>query len=207
MRVEEIRGPRAEQPGIDPGEGVQVAEIFPDTPAAKAGLRNKDRILKFAGRVVHSPRQLQEVVEQAEPGTPLSVQIVREGKSQTVEVVASPVPRSAGLASTIMQEPNVVANAIVDGLGMKIAELAKADINRFHYEGLSGAPVQEVDPRGAAARAGIRGGMLVVQIDKTAVHSVAQFHRAMTDQSLSKGLMLLVRTPEGGNRLISLRKP
>ena len=55
-------------------------------------------------------------------------------------------------------------------------------------------------------RAGIRGGMLVMQVDKKAIRSAAEFKQAMKNRSLSKGVMLLVRTPEGGNRLVQLRK-
>ncbi|MGA2259384.1 MAG: trypsin-like peptidase domain-containing protein, partial [Thermoguttaceae bacterium] len=83
VRIEEIRAEQAEELRIAPGEGVRVAEIFPDTPAAKAGLRKNDRIIKFAGHEVHNPRQLQEFVEQTELGTSQPAQIVRDGKPQT----------------------------------------------------------------------------------------------------------------------------
>ena len=45
-----------------------------------------------------------------------------------------------------------------------------------------------------------------MQVDKKAVRSAAEFNQAMKNQSLSKGVMLLIRTPEGGNRLVPLRK-
>ena len=56
-----------------------------------------------------------------------------------------------------------------------------------------------------AEQAGLRGGMLVMQVDTTAVHSVVELRRAIKQQSLSKGVMLLVRTPEGGNRLVTVK--
>jgi S1-C subfamily serine protease len=71
----------------------------------------------------------------------------------------------------------------------------------------TGALVKEVEPDGLAAGAGIRGGMLVMQVEKKPVRSVAEFRAAMKEQSLSKGVMLLIRTPDGGNRLVQLRKP
>ena len=107
VRIEEIRAEQAEELGVDPGDGVLVAEVFPETPAAKAGLRKNDRILKFAGHEVHNPRQLQELVEQTELGTSQSAQIIRDGKPQTVQVVASPLPKSFGLAGAILQDPKL----------------------------------------------------------------------------------------------------
>ena len=107
VRIEEIRAEKAEELGVAPGKGVLIAEVFPDTPAAKAGLRKSDRILKFAGHEVHNPRQLQELVEQTELGTSQAAQIIRDGKPQTVQVVASPLPKTFGLAGTILQDPKL----------------------------------------------------------------------------------------------------
>ena len=206
VRIEEIRGDKAEELGIDPGKGVMVAEVFPGTPAAKAGLRRNDRILKFAGHEVHNPRQLQEVVEQTELGTSQATEIIRDGKPQTVQVVAGPIPRKFGLAGAILPDPKLTMGTTVDELGIKIADLTKADIERFGYAGFKGALVKEVEPDGLAAQVGVRGGMLVMQVEKQAVRSAGEFRIAMKSQSLAKGVMLLVRTPDGGNRLVQVRK-
>lgn len=207
VRIEEIRAQQAKEPGITPGKGVLIAEVFPDTPAARAGLRKNDRILKFADHEVHHPRQLQEFVEQTELGTPQTALILRDGAPQTIRIVASPLPRSFGLASTILQDPKLIVSSTVNELGIKIADLSKADTERFGYAGFKGALIKEVEPDGLAAQAGIRGGMLVMQVEKKAIRSAAEFHGAMKNESLSKGIMLLVRTPDGGNRLVQLRKP
>ena len=207
VRIEEIRAVQAQKPGIDPGNSVLIAEVFPDGPAAKAGLRRNDRILKFAGHEVHNPRQLQELVEQAELGVPQTAQIVRDGKPLAVQIVASSMPKSSGLAGKILQDPKLAAGSMVTELGIRVMDLTKADIDRFDYKGFEGALIKEVDPDGLAAQAGIRGGMLILQVDKNKIRSAAEFHQAMKNQSVSKGVMLLVRTPEGGNRLVPLRKP
>jgi serine protease Do len=206
IRIAEIRAQRADELGIDPGEGVLITDIFPDTPAARAGLRKDDRILKFAGHEVHNPRQLQEFVERTELGTSQTAQIVRDGKPQTVQVVACPLPKTFGLAGTLLQDPKLIGGSTVGELGIKIADLTKADIERFGYAGFKGVLIKEVGTDGLAGQAGIRGGMLVMQVEKKAVRSAAEFQTALKDQSLSKGVMLLVRTPDGGNRLVQLRK-
>ncbi len=159
VRIEEIaagrdRRQQAEKLGTDPGKGVLIAEVFPDSPAAKAGLRKNDRILKFAGHEVHNPRQLQEVVEQTELGTSQTAQIIRDGKPQTVQVVASPLPKSFGLAGTILQDPRLATGSTVNDLGIKVADLTKADIERFDYKGFKGA----LDQGSRAERPGCPGG-------------------------------------------------
>ena len=206
VRIEEIHAEPDAEPAIAAGKGVLVVEVFPDGPAAKAGLRKNDRILKFAGHEVRAPRQLQELVEQTGLGTSQTVQIIRDGKPQAVQVMASLQPKSFGLAGRILQDPQLAASSAVSGLGLTVADLTKADIDRFAYAGFKGALVKEVEPAGLAARAGIRSGMLIMQVDKRTVRSAAEFHQALKNQPLTKGVMLLLRTPEGGNRLVPVRK-
>jgi len=206
VRIEAIRAERAPEPGVAPGQGVLVADVVPDSPAAKAGLRKNDRIVKFGRREIRNPRQLQEFVEQTEAGTSQAIQIVRDGKSQTVQVATSPLPKTFGLAGSILQEPMVAGRSSVIELGIKVGDPTKAEIERFGYMGFKGVLAKEVEADGLAARAGIRSGMLIMQVDKVPVHSTTEFNMAMKTQSLSRGVMLLIRTPDGGNRLVQLRK-
>ena len=207
VRIEEVGGQGAEKAGTTAGKGALIAEVFPSSPAAKAGLRKNDRILKFAGHEVHGPRQLQELVEQTERGKSQTIEIVRDEKPQSVEVVACSLPTSFGLAGAILQDPKLAADPALNELGIKAADLTNADKERFDYKGFKGAIIKQVDPKGPAAQAGLRDGMLVMQVDKKPIRSLGEFHQAMKNQSLAKGVMLLVRTPEGGNRLVQLRKP
>jgi serine protease Do len=207
VQIEEIRADKAEELGIEPGQSVLVGKVFPDSPAAKAGLRKDDRILKFAGREVHNPRQLQEIVEQTESGASESAEVVRDGKPLTIHIVPIPLPRSYGLAGAVLREPKSADGSHLDELGLRIADPTKADIDRFGYTGSKGAMIMEVEPNGPAARAGIRPGSLVLQVEKLVVSSAGEFRLAMKARSLDKGVMLLIRTPDGGSRLVQLKTP
>jgi serine protease Do len=205
VQIEEIGAEKATDLAIAPGVGVLVAKVFPDTPAAKAGIRKDDRILQFAGREIHSPRQLQEVVEHTEPGSPQTAQIVRDGKPLSLQVVAGSLPRNVGLAGSILREPKPFDGLQLEDLGIRIDNLTKTDSDRFGYGGYQGALITVVEPNGPAGKAGIQAGSLVMQVEKTTVASAAEFKLAMKAHSLSKGVMLLIRTPGGGNRLVQLK--
>ncbi|MCH5373751.1 MAG: trypsin-like peptidase domain-containing protein [Planctomycetes bacterium] len=58
----------ADQFHVKPREGVVVTDVFPNTPAAKAGVKSGDVIVEFAGVAVSSPQELQTLVEQAQMG-------------------------------------------------------------------------------------------------------------------------------------------
>jgi hypothetical protein len=71
--------------------GVVVEETLPDSPAAQAGLRRHDIILRANGEAIEDMRALQRQVDQEQP---LELQILRLGKQETVVVVPASRPES-----------------------------------------------------------------------------------------------------------------
>ncbi len=208
VKIEEITAELAQKLGVDRGHGVLVAEVYGNTPAAKAGLREGDIIVRFAGHEVHNPRQLQEVVEQSPLGSAQPVEILRDGKPQTLSVPVSALPKDFGVA---------LAPAMGHGhagppgfnskdLGLEVSDLSKNLADRLGYAGFSGVVVTGVDRDGIAAEAGIRESMLILRVGKKPVRSAADFSAALKTESLANGILLLVRTADGGNRFIVLRR-
>ena len=211
VRIEEITAPLAQKLGVERAQGVLVAEVYPDTPAAKAGFREGDIILACAGHQVRNPRQLQEVVEQSPLGSTQQVDLLRDGKRLSLPVVVSPLPKELGAASV----PSL-GNRGRSGpstplsnreLGLQVADLTKDLAERLGYSGFSGAVVTAVDSDGIAGDAGIREGMLILRVGKKLVRSAAGFTDALQGESLQNGILLLIRTPDGGNRFVVLRRP
>jgi serine protease Do len=92
--IQPVTAQLAKQFDVKPREGVVVTDVYPNTPAAKAGLHSGDVIRSFAGVKVDSPRELQLLVERAELGRPHPVELVRDGKSMTVNFVPEEQPES-----------------------------------------------------------------------------------------------------------------
>lgn len=67
------------------GDGVVVARILPGTPAA-AQLRPGDVIVGIDGSTITVESELREAIEGTAPGTPLRLQVQREGEQLDVEV-------------------------------------------------------------------------------------------------------------------------
>ena len=92
VRIAEIDAALARKLGVSPGQGVLINEILPDSPAAKAGLQEGDIVTSFNGSAVHNPRQLQEQVERSPLGSSRALEILRDGKSQQLTMVAASLP-------------------------------------------------------------------------------------------------------------------
>jgi S1-C subfamily serine protease len=71
-----------EDPNRPPG--MVLSDVVPDGPAAKAGLKGGDRIVKLDDTDIRSVRDLMFVLQGAKPGTQVRVTYVRDGKTETV---------------------------------------------------------------------------------------------------------------------------
>jgi S1-C subfamily serine protease len=72
--------------GVTAGSGIVVAEVLPDSPAAKAGMRNGDLIDEVNGTAVVSGEQLRELVQKLPAGAEVAVRLTRGGKQKDLKV-------------------------------------------------------------------------------------------------------------------------
>jgi len=86
VSLQELTPALAEQFGLDEARGVVIAQVHPNSPAKNAGLKRGDVIFGFADRTISSPQQLQSAVAGSPVGSRHELQIVRQGKKQSLEV-------------------------------------------------------------------------------------------------------------------------
>jgi hypothetical protein len=75
-------------------QGLQVLTVVPDSPAAKAGLKEHDVLMKAGDKPLGEPIELVEAVEAAKGGK-LKLELIRGGKPQTIEVATAERPKVA----------------------------------------------------------------------------------------------------------------
>lgn len=80
-------------------QGVLIARVMPDSPAARGGLRAGDVIHQIDGETVTDAARVQQKVEASRINANLRVQVNRNGQSQTVTVRLQPLPSQEGAAS------------------------------------------------------------------------------------------------------------
>src|SRR5215475_11395044 len=71
---------------VKKAEGALVAQVEPNSPGAKAGLKTGDVITAIDGQSVNDSGELQVVVGQKQPGTTINLDVVRNGSSLKVPV-------------------------------------------------------------------------------------------------------------------------
>jgi serine protease Do len=174
--------------------GVRVLDLVPVSPAAKAGVQAGDVIVALGGETVVSTRQLDFLVAEMEVGRRTSLGIVRDGKSQSLDVELAELGDKVVLPD---QESG-------HWLGLEVASLADNDdrVNRIKetlgIDAAKGVIVLTVEPGRPAAQAGIRAGDVVVAIEGEEIPDLAAYARARDALGGRRDpLTMLIRT---GNR-------
>jgi serine protease Do len=180
----------AKQFGLSGPGGALISGLKSDAPAAHAGLRNGDVILKLNGQPVESANQLRLRISQTAPGTSVKLEISREGKTQDVNVTLGELP-------TDKSAEEAPGEKETGGLeGVEVQELTPDVARELQLApGTHGVVVSSVDPSSAAAAAGLSRGDLIQEVNHKPVHSITEYKQALAAAG-KQSVLLLVN--EGG---------
>ena len=193
--IQQLTRDLAESFGIDPGQGIVVAQVSEDSPAAKAGIRQGDVILEYRGRPVSDVGDFRNQVSLTTPGSSQELIVLREGERQTLTVTIGTLSDSEVASSGSTQT--------ADELGLTVQTLTQELAEQLDVKEGEGVVVTEVRRGSIAAMAGIDPGTLILQVNRKDVNSAAEFDAAVKAAGDSKRVLLLVRK-EGMQRYLAL---
>jgi serine protease Do len=151
--------------GSDKG-GALVAGVESDSPAAKAGVQPGDVIRSVDGKSVADPRDLAMDVAGLHPGSAAKLDLLRDGKAQTVSVTV------ANMKSDAVASRGDGAGQEQRSVGVALAALTPELRDQLDLPARThGAVVAEVKPDSPAAEAGIRQGDVIVGVGSETVAS------------------------------------
>ncbi|PWT81315.1 MAG: protease Do [Blastocatellia bacterium] len=185
--------------GLKQAGGAIVAQVEPGSAAERAGVKQGDVIMSFNGQPVHDTNTLRNRIADTKPGSSADVVIQRDGSEKTLSVKldeASP-EKSARHA----EEP---ASDDKAALGISVAPVTpELAARRGLPRDTHGLIVEDVNPDGRAADAGLRTGDIIEQVNRQPVDSVDALRTAVR-RSADKPLLLLVNR-EGRNAFVTVR--
>jgi len=203
VMIQPVTQSLADQFKVKVHQGVLVTEVRPNTPAAKAGLKPGDIILKFAGQAVSGPRELQGMVEQAKIGSTEPLLLLRNGKETTLNVTCREMPSESAMASMGSHGRGSESSSF-DKLGLQVEDLTSQVAEQLGIKAEHGVAITEVRSGSPAALAGLSSGMVITEVNRQPVKTVADFRKALDAKPLDKGVLLLVRSTEG-SRFVVIR--
>ena len=175
VRIQSVTEELAEGLRLKEPRGALVASVSEGGPAASAGIRQGDVILRFDGEKVTEMRELPRMVAETRIGKTVDVIVWRKGARKTVKVDLGKLDEEA-MASFRDQEsqPNggTPDSATGSVLGMGLAELNQETRQKFGLDGnAKGVVVTEVAPSSSAAEKGLSAGDVIVEVDQEEVGS------------------------------------
>ncbi len=191
--IQDLDAGLAEAFGVE--DGVVVADVQPDSPAAKAGVKRGDVLLRFEGEEVTDTSQLRMAVAAADPGAPFTLELSRDGTARTLK----------GVLGTLEEPGEDEEVEVVSGAehGLELGELDAEARRRLDVpESVKGVLVLTVEPGSAASRAGLQPGDVVVEADRSPLRSPQELRRSLTGD----GSLLLLVWRGGATHFVVLKR-
>ena len=187
------------------GRGALVARAQEDGPAAKAGIRNGDVILRFNGQEIREMRSLPRIVAETPVGREVPVVIWRDGREQTIGVTVGELPTEPQQAAATpgpQQRPTELA-----GLGLRVQGITPELRERFGLKPEQrGVVVTEVLPNTPAAEREIRAGDVIVEVQQERVNTPQELQQRIEQlRRQNRPSALLLIESQQGQRFVPLR--
>jgi serine protease Do len=175
--IQEVNRDLAESFGLTRPHGALVTRVLEEGPAARAGVREGDIIVRFADQTIDFSSDLPHVVGRAPVGSDTAMVVVREGKEITLKVRVGELPDRPGDVAAVLENDGTTTSR----LGMTVEAPSAEARDRLGIDG--GVRVLEVE--GAAQDAGIREGDIITRLNNEEVTDVDSF--AAIAESLPAG--------------------
>jgi serine protease Do len=179
VTVQDLNQSLADSFGIKEVGGALVSNVAPGSAAASAGLKSGDVITEVNGEPVLGSGSLSSIVGMSAPGEHVRLKVWRDHQVRTVEA-------KLGGASDDVQTVADAGASGQGGLGLSLRPLTRDEKREAKLD--SGLVVEDVG--GAAARAGIQAGDVLLAINGRSVQSIDQIRSVLAGKPKSVALLV-----------------
>ncbi len=181
----------AQAMNLEKASGVLIAEIVPNSPAEKGGLKQGDIILSLNGEKVKSMTKFRNQISLMDPGAEITLEILRGKKTKSLPIT---------LGS--LSESEVASAELAEKLGMNVENIQEVPPEVQQRMGnlskQEGVVITQIRPGSPAALAGLRPYFLITGIvtqgnEHKKISSTKEFEEALEGMSNKKYLVLIVK--------------
>ena len=196
VQIDQVTKEVAESIGLGKPVGALVRSVESGGPAEKAGVEAGDIITKFEGRSIEKAGDLPRIVGSTKPGSKATLQVFRRGNQRDLSVTVAELEDDQQRRAGGEREPKPQAS--VGSLGVAVSDLTEAQKRELKVKG--GVRVESAE--GAAARAGLREGDVILSLDNTEINGAKQFEAVVSKVDKSKPVNVLVRRGDWVNYVV-----
>ncbi len=175
--------------GLNNTRGALVAQVQPNTPAAKAGLKSGDIITKFNGKEIKRSGELPILVGMAPIDKPATLTVLRDGKEHEMTVTIEKLDKQAIEASEGSQQA-------IEKMGLKVTPLGSDDLQQLGIQyGVKVTGVKSDSPFASV----LTSGDVLLEVNRQPMKSVDDLKKAL--DSAPKDRPIAIRLLRDGQPL------
>jgi serine protease Do len=212
VESQEVTADTVKQLKLPAERGVLLGRIVPDSPAAKAGLKESDVITEINGERVEGEAQFRRMIHEIPAGRTAQFTVWRDGRAQTIDVTLGKAddrgnmwfktaPRAFSFQLPRVEIPDVqvepgmnwgfdVLSGARPRLGIDAEDLSGQFGAYFGAPDGEGVLVREVNPNSAAQKAGIKSGDVITSLDGERIRSLGDLREKLADKQDAKTVKL-----------------
>ncbi len=172
VQIQKVTPAIAASLGLKSDHGALVAVVTPNSPGAKAGLKQGDVILSFDGSKVNELHDLPRLVAAQAPDSEATLSVWRDGQQTQLQAKLGELPENNNQVASANSGPQEQGSAQASALGMHLAPLNDQLRRELHLgKNVDGVVVTGVDSGSAADEVGLSEGDVVVAINQQPVHN------------------------------------
>lgn len=179
--------------GLSNQEGVVIAQVLPEGPAGRAGVKPGDVVTIVNGEQIRNVRVLISRIARAKIGEEIELKITRQKREMALKVKVGERPSSTPSQQSLDQLPATVGTPTFSWRGIQVQNLTTELKQRLGIGEKIGVAVVQVDPNSPAYRAGMRVGDVILEMNHNPVQSQGDFEQ-IASQIQDNALL---RTPRG----------
>jgi serine protease Do len=183
---------------LSSSRGALVQDVTEGSPGERAGLRAYDLITAVDGRAVTSNDELIRRISAMAPGSPVRLDVVRDGRALALTVKLAERPgRPIPTPKNGPAQPSSNPAPAEQPLGLVVRDLDRDDIAGLeHQPPLKGVMISRVDPLSAAFDADLERGQVILEVNRRPVASVGDFRRLVATAHPGDVLTLYLYSPD-----------
>lgn len=203
--VQDITPEIAEYYGDKNLKGVMLSDVYAGHPAAEGGLLAEDIVLEINGVKIDSARKLTAEVAGISVGETAEVKVLRNDKEMIFKIKVG--KRDEGQLAGLAGIPDKsVPPAKDDAYGLILSDLTPELAKKHKIEETAGVLITNVKSKSAAAKAGLRVGDVIKEVNRQKVATVAEYNKIVKNLKKDEALKLFIWRVNEGFRVFEIKK-
>jgi serine protease Do len=189
VHIQAVTRSLAKSFGLDEPKGALVAEVVPDGPAAKAGIKPGDIIVGFNSHAIRKYSDLPWLASTAGVGNKVPLNVMRGGQEIKLEMTLAELPADG----VVIGRRSGDSSGAVTGLGITVTDVTPSLREKLGLDSSEGAVITEIQEGSEAGQAGLQPNDVILKVNLQPVRNASDLEQIATKVKSGEPINLYLR--------------